>query len=507
MLNQKLEEARLNNERRRNQYAVGILSSIALIAAILFGLSSIDSFSERPLTSPIPSVEETRTNEAEIIAEPESNTPAKNTDTISPSSSPSPSSNEETTPDPERALFKSELGYYESKLEPQIQSANLAAWDSDAATTIQTNKEKAITSFGLGEYAAARRQLLALTEVANTVLIERERSFNEKFDNAEIAFWDDNYDEAIFSIGGALTIKPDSTQALALHDEIEKLPELLPYLKTAEIARTENNIKQELSILKTIKKVAPTRKHITSRIKELTEIIQEQDFEANIKQGMSALGERRTKTARRHYQAAKTIYPSRSELPVLLNDILNLEKSTRIESALAKATQSVRRDDWATAKTNYTSAAKDAPDDVRVVEGLQRANEILNLIASLTTHLKNPYRLTDNQVRKTAEAVLVRQKAVSQHSFSLMQQAQQLSELIEKINIKVPVEVSSDNQTFIRVRGVGHVGKTSRKTIHLKPGSYYFEGQRDGFESILVKIDIPVGQESHKIEIICNEPI
>jgi hypothetical protein len=68
------------------------------------------------------------------------------------------------------------------------------------------------------------------------------------------------------------------------------------------------------------------------------------------------------------------------------------------------------------------------------------------------------------------------------------------------------VTVLSDNQTDIRVLGVGNVGKTVSKQIELSPGDYVFEGRREGFKSKQVKLSISTKQAT-SITVVCDERI
>ena len=69
------------------------------------------------------------------------------------------------------------------------------------------------------------------------------------------------------------------------------------------------------------------------------------------------------------------------------------------------------------------------------------------------------------------------------------------------------MEVVSDNQTNIIVRGVGVVGITLSKTIQLTPGRYKFEGKREGYKSKLIDVLIPYDKTSYRLSVICDEPI
>ena len=98
-------------------------------------------------------------------------------------------------------------------------------------------------------------------------------------------------------------------------------------------------------------------------------------------------------------------------------------------------------------------------------------------------------------------------ESAANYSFAIKRQAEQLSELIKKINRLIPVTVNSDNKTYVSVRSVGKVGAVSQKIIQLKPGKYTFEGARNGFKSKLVQAFISYDMSDFSVRVICDEPI
>ena len=92
-------------------------------------------------------------------------------------------------------------------------------------------------------------------------------------------------------------------------------------------------------------------------------------------------------------------------------------------------------------------------------------------------------------------------------SFRLQKQAEELNNILSLMNRTIAVLISSDEMTYIKVRGVGHVGTVAEKEIELKPGEYTFEGSRTGYVSKLIPVRIPYDKPSFKITIICDEPI
>ena len=239
----------------------------------------------------------------------------------------------------------------------------------------------------------------------------------------------------------------------------------------------------------------------------LTKLIKAQKFDMHIASGFAAIEKSKAKKARSHYKEAKVVDSERAELPVLLGQLLALEKSIRVKLAIKRAEEAIRRDDWQQVKVNFAKAAKDAPGNMTVAEGQRRADFVLGLLARFNQYFENPYRLSHVDVRKEAEQTLAQAKSASAYSFRVKRQAGQLTELIAKINRVIPVTVVSDNKTYVSVRRIGKVGVVSQRTVQLKPGKYTFEGARSGYKSKLVQAFIPYDQSDFNVRVICDEPI
>ena len=473
MIEDKLEKARLHSARRRMQIGIGLALTLFLCGLLLFGLS----FYHFSTPDAIP-----------VAVSEQEGLPDSDRDTI-------------------RGEFKELLQRYEGELEPRLLAANVELWNRDVFFAMAEQKQEAMVRFSSGEYLEARDSLQILTSGAEAVLEEAEQIFRMNLEQATSLLGEDLYDGAKLHIEKALMLRPQSPEALEVQQQIEKLPDLLPLVQGARVARAENDLQKEYDYLRQVLKIAPDREGVNARLAVLAERIRTEKFNKHISSGFAGIEKRQIKQARYHYQEAKKLDPKRAELPVLLQQVLALEKSLRLQRAIQQAEQAVRRDDWQQAKIHFSSAAKDAPENKTVAEGLRRADTVLGLLSRFSHYFQDPYRLAHGGVRKEAEQTLGQAETASGYSFAILRQAKQLRELIDKVNRPVPVTVISDNKTFVSVRRVGRVGTVSEKTIQLKPGRYTFEGARTGFTSKLVEAFIPYDQSDFRVRVICDEPI
>ena len=480
MLEEKIEEARLHSSKRRKQAIIGLSTAIVLCALVVFGLSSFDFPAKKNV----------------VVAD--KNVPI----VVSEEEGPSEDDTEKI-----RDEFKELLRQYENELEPRLLVTDVESWNRDGLLEVNALKKKAMLHFSSGDYQKALDNLKLLELKTVAVLEEGGKLFAENLEKAASFLADDLYDEAKLYIEKSLMIVPQSAEALELQQKIEKLPHILPLLHEVKVARLENDLQKEYDFLQQLLRITSDREGGAGRLKVLEGLIKNQKFDAHISAGFAAIENGQAKEARHHYREAGTIDSEREELALLADQLKALEKSLRVQQAVSLAEQAVRRDDWQQAKNDFTRAAKDAPGNQKVVEGLRRAEQILELQARFSRYFKNPYRLANDDIRNEAEKTLIQAEDFLNYSYGIKKESEQLGELIVKLNRLVPVTVISDNETFVSVRSVGRVGIVSQKNIQLKPGNYTFEGARDGFKSKLVKVLIPYDQGDFSVRVMCDEPI
>ena len=462
MIEEKLEKARLLSAQRRMQRAIALFATIGICGLLLFGLSFYDFSAKKDIPVVVAEKVELSETDRENV----------------------------------RNEFKELLQHYENELEPRLQTANVEIWKREALFEFSEIKKKLLLDFSNGEYQKALENLQILQNKTAKILEEAKAIYTENLAKAASFLAEDLYKEAKLHIEKSLLVAPQSPEALELQQEIEKLPLIVPLLNEAKVAGAENDLQKEYDLLQQVLQIAPERKTVADRLRVLKERIKDQDFAMHISSGFAGIETKQAQEARYHYLAAKKVDPERPELSVLLTQLLTLEKSLRVQWAIKQAEQAVRRDDWQQAKENFAKAAKDAPDNKAVIDGLRRSGQVLGLQAKFSQYFNNPYRLANNQVLGEAEQTLSQAETVASYSFAIKRQMEQLRELIVKVNRLIPVTVISDNKTFVVVRGVGKVGVIAQKIIKIKPGKYTFEGIRDGFKSKLVQVVIPYDQDN-----------
>jgi len=406
-----------------------------------------------------------------------------------------------------REQFKQQLRAYETDIAPMLADANLKAWNANKEQETKALKDSATASFATGDYMAALQSLTSLESLAKQMLAQREDIFSSQFTLAEKALAAEKTGEAKLRIGKALQVKPDNPEALKLAQRIDALPKILALLKQAAIAQTENNPEKEYAAVVEAFKLAPDRPGLKQRKQALAEQIRESQFAPLITLGLEQVKKTQLRAARGSYDKAKRLYPGRSELHVLHEAIGKLAIRLDLDAAIRRGKAAIAQDNWDKAQSVYAAAVQRHPDNKAILDGLQLSNKLVSLHRALASYISRPERLSARNVGAGAQQTLDQTRIFARNSISLSRKSDTLRNLLVTANVKIPVTVTSDNQTYILVRGVGKVGLTEERTIQLKPGIYTFEGLREGYKSKLVEVRIPIGSRSFGVKVVCDERI
>ncbi len=422
----------------------------------------------------------------------------------------------ETTPLPQsqsvpeeqlRQNYLDAFSEFENTLKPELDKTDLAAWNQTRAEQLAALKDKALSEFTTGDYANAAIDMGALNQLAKTTLSETQQAFEQALSKAQTAYQSDQPDEATLQIAQALMLDKSADSAIALAAKIDNMPAILKLLDQINTTRVENKPGKELQLIEDLLKIAPDRRSAVNRKRALVDSIRQSKFNSAIVRSYQALKRGDVVSAQQTISTAKRIFPQHQKIrdaTVALQALLKKQRLDRYQQAIQQA---VAADDWATVQQQARLALQERGDDTRIQQSLSQATAIVALTNTLDESLKHPYRLSNQNLIAKLNSKLEKSSQFTSLSPSLSKKTEQLSNIIQQVNHKIQVKVTSDNQTTILVRGVGVIGKTQLKTLRLLPGQYTFEGKRKGYKSKLLKLLIPYDKNSFHIDIRCDEPI
>ncbi len=482
MINEEIRRAKQVKQQRLLIGVIIVLSLIIVTGLVLFSLNNV-RFNSSPSDKSSPDIQAQPVSEK--IEEP------KNEEEIAAL----------------RQAYLDAFSHYENTLKPQLEKIDINSWDKTLAETLKKQEQTAVDTFGAGQYAKAKQAIEILTQTAEKTLTDSETAFEKAMQDAQSAYDSYDYQSARLAIDNALIHKADSADAQALEKKIENIPQIVELNEAIRVARNENNPKKELSLIEDLLKIEPDREEMKQRANVLRTQLAESRFNQAISQAYNAIEQRQVAKARQALKQAQKIYPTRPENKEVSAELATLESQLRYEQHIAAADKAQKADNWKNTQQALTAALKERPSNKDLIDRLSQAKRIVEIDQNIQGLLQNPYRLSNPAVKATADINVIQAESFSAQSPSLAKEAQQLKSTINAVNTPVNVNVVSDGKTFVSVRGVGKVGETTGKTIQLKPGTYSFEGKREGYRSKLIEVKIPLNRSEYQVTVIADERI
>ena len=406
-----------------------------------------------------------------------------------------------------REQYLNKYKQYQQTTEPLVAKLNLNNWAVGEAEKLESMEQRATEKFSVGEYLNASK---ILDEAISTVE-QLESVHSTKLEElklaANTAYSSNLAEEATNYIEMALNLAPNDSEMLALQSRASTLTQVLGLLQEASTARNLNRPKTELAILKQVIELDSNRHEVKERIANLQAEIVKQKFSNAIRSAQTELDRGNLEKAKSETLIAKNIFPKSNDVAVLENKIKLLEKEQQFSEQIQLATNASREDDWDKSLQHFSKAVELKPNDLVALESQREAQTIVSVTRLLGEKLRNEHRMSDINV---ARQVLANLKGSEQYLAFSPKLKNVHEKLLARLNLyekKVEVNVVSDNETHIIVVGVGIVGKTTGRTIQLRPGKHVFEGSRPGYRSVRVPVNIEPGSSPIETTVVCSEQI
>lgn len=370
----------------------------------------------------------------------------------------------------------------------------------------QLKQQKAKEAYQEQDFNEARRLIeLALTD-AETAVVQEQNYYQLNLTIAKEAYAKKSVDTAKEAIERAATLRPDSNEVVYWRDQIEVLPKFLQAQQDAESARRSGDFQAEIDALERVADYSSDNNDALQRIAELKQLISDRTFTNTINRGMNALSDGNLEQAKRELTQARNQRPNSSQTAKLQKRIADTERQQEISRNLEAALKAWKNDDWNNTLKHYRRVLAIDPMFDEAVQGHDFATKIIGLQRKIDEFLSKPHRLSSANIAAAAKSVIDKASTYGVFSPKLKSSTESLARAIDEWRTPVPVRVLSDGKTNIGIRGVGKIGKTKERFIELLPGTYMFEGKREGYRSTLIELVVKNNiEDATEITVICYE--
>jgi tetratricopeptide (TPR) repeat protein len=305
----------------------------------------------------------------------------------------------------------------------------------------------------------------------------------------------------------ALKIDPGNKEATESLVKVTEASGALPTLADAENAESSKDLPKAETLFADLVKRNPGNAAATQGLARVKQAIADEKFSAEMGAGLTALNAGRLAEARTHLEKAGAMRPGNADVAAALQRAADTGSGRGVADLEQRAAKLASEERWSESLAIYDEALARDPS----LEFARKGREAVAPRAELGNRLQGlidrPERLAEDNVRREAEQLLLRAKAVPNAGPVIRSQVSRLELLLPTFNQPVMLALESDNSTEVAIQRVGFFGAFEKRQVELKPGKYTVTGKRAGFRDVRREITVSPGQSEQTIVIRCLEPI
>ena len=383
------------------------------------------------------------------------------------------------------------------------QHSNDAQW-----ADIINKRQQALEYYSQGLYRQAIETLEQKQEMMNRIEKTWQEKLQQILEHMQQAYYQ-NHGEAIRQyLPQAMAIDPNHPKVEEWQTYVQHYDDIQMLYQHLAKAKAENNNHSMIKILEDLhKKDTKQQAHWQQELTYYQQQLKEQEYQNLIQQILALLQESSPHKADVLYQQALHYFPNRPELAMLKNTIETAQKKLDLTHRLQTMTRLSQEDQWQALHTLIQDSLKLHPQQQDIKNFAILTEQILAIHQQSDEFIAHIQEFSDQEYRQKAVDFVNHHNHMGNISPSL----QEKFILIQKTSLdysqKIPVTFLSDNQTYITIIQIGHIGVTHQKTIELLPGTYRIEGTRPYYKSKIHYITLEPHAPDYHITIICDEAI
>lgn len=402
----------------------------------------------------------------------------------------------------------------------------LVEMHAELTKRLQDLDSRAAAQWGGEQFAAARRSLDDIGgmlerrkyEGAPEPLAQLQKSLDEiearvpealkaQMDDGKRALAAGEFENARHSFDTALKIEPGNNEASEWLGKVAAASGALPGIAQAENAEAEKDYPNAKRLFSEVLKANPGNLAATQGLARVNRAVADEEFNAALGAGLSALNAGRLAEANTHLQRARALRPDSREVATALQRVADTGSGRSLADLENRAARLVTEERWTEALELYDEALSRDPSLQFAIDGRAAVAPRAELGNQLQALIDRPERLAADEVRIQAERLLARARALPTQGPVIRSQVSRLELLLPTFNQPVMLALESDNATEVAIQRVGFLGAFDRRQVELKPGRYTVTGKRAGFRDVRRDITVAPGQTGQTIVIRCLEPI
>lgn len=305
----------------------------------------------------------------------------------------------------------------------------------------------------------------------------------------------------------ALALAPAHAGAEQGLARAKKLEQVLTLMATGEAHERDGRLALAYADFQTAAQLDSARPQVQAALARVREHIANEQFQAAMSEGFSALQRGRFQDALSAFQKATAFRPEALEVKDGIAQATQGLRAARIEDLGQRALDQEAAERWGEALAAYEAALAIDSTLAFAQQGRTRTQQLGQVAAKLSYYLDNPELLTSDRVYQRALAFLDEASAITPQRPKLKAQLRRFKAQLVLAGTPLTVELRSDAATGIMIYKVGKLGRFTAQTVELRPGTYTLLGVRPGYRDVRRTLTLTPGEPTAPVYIACQERV
>jgi tetratricopeptide (TPR) repeat protein len=393
---------------------------------------------------------------------------------------------------------------------------SVSEWAAEAYNSAIAAARRGDEFYRTGNYADAARAYQESDQALAALQSQRRNEFERVMTEAEAAMVAGDAETALAQFSLAALIDPSSVEADKGVRRAQVLDQVETLLAEGRLLQQNGDLQIARERFREAAALDSEHPRIAELVAENEQLQLEARFNAAMSEGFALLQQSLSDEAVTAFERALQIKPGNIQAEEAINQTRTEITLAEIAAQRERALELENQENWAEAVAAYQQVLELDPNLVFAQEGLDYSQRRLQLDTLLQTNLDDPVRLSDSAALFEAEEVyniaadLLRDLQTDTDMTAgprLTSQVERTGELLQTMQVPVPVTLLSDNNTQVTIYQVGQFGAFSEKILELKPGRYVAVGTRPGYRDVREEFVVGFGQSQSTLSIQCSEQV
>lgn len=389
----------------------------------------------------------------------------------------------------------------------RLEARGVTRWGGAALATGRERYSEGDRAYLAADFAAAVQRYSDAKRILEPLTQGIDQRFEKALRDADAAMLarDANAARAAFEL--ALAITPGNGVATRGIERAANLDAVLAKMAEGRVAERAGELTVALARYRDALDLDDLWQPAIDARDRINNAIAADAFAADMSRGLSAMEAGDFSAARAAFNAAARLRPGDPAPKDALQDLGLSERLERIRGLRVQAEAAAAAEEWGLSKQRYEDILEidDSLDVARA--GVILAADRIALMGKITTTLRYPDALSDTAALKEASALLTQASAVEPRGQKLAQRIDELTALLTKVALPLPVELRSDGMTSVTLLKVERLGEFDVTEVRLRPGLYTLVGTRRGYVDTRRQFRVVAGQAQQPVYIACEQEI